>query len=133
MRPALDDHPVLYTSIPHPGQRVRVRVRNDKDEDEDEDDVQDTIGFVGEVVEPMCDEDDRLARAALAERGDDVALGDGIQRGRRFVDDDESRRAMTEAHERARAACTDGMNGCTHARKRGTDLDLRGEALLFAA
>ena len=95
---------------------MRVRVRNDKDEDEDEDDVQDTIGFVGEVVEPMCDEDDRLARAALAERGDDVALGDGIQRGRRFVDDDESRRAMTEAHEHARAACTDGINGCTHAR-----------------
>lgn len=53
----------------------------------------------------MRDKDDRLSRAYVAELGQDIALGDGIQRRRCFVGDDESCHAVVDAHERARAVC----------------------------
>lgn len=47
----------------------------------------------------MYDEDDsdRLTRPRVARHGQDVTLGDRIQRGRRFVDDDKSCCAVVRA------------------------------------
>ena len=113
MGAAFDDAPVFHTPSErdgNEGQRSPCQQRRSSGEKRQTWErrkgahVQDTVGFVGQVVKPMRDEDDRLARAHAAEPGQDIALGDGVQRRRRFIDDDESCHAVVYAHECARAA-----------------------------
>lgn len=63
--------------------------------------AQDAIGVVDEGVEPVGDEHDRLARACVEERAEEVAFGDGVEGRGGFVGDDEAGRAVVDAQERA--------------------------------
>lgn len=100
MRATFDDAPVFHAPTPSETNESRDLNR------ESETRVQDPVSFLREVVKPMCDEDNHLARPRVAQLGQDVTLGDGIQRRRRFVDDDESRRAIVDTHERACAGAS---------------------------
>ena len=102
MRPIFDDTPIFHTPTPSVTTKQALQLEPETSQKAGTH-VQDPVGFVREVAKPMCDEDDRLARPRVAQLGQDVTLGDGIQRRRRFIDDDESGRAVVDAHERARA------------------------------
>ena len=53
----------------------------------------------------MRHDHDRLARPHVTERVQNRAFGEGIQRRRGFVDDEEACRAVMDAHQRACAVC----------------------------
>lgn len=93
--------------------------------------VQDAIGLMGKVVKPVCDGNERLARSTqLAERAQDGVLGDGVQRGGCFINDNESGRAVLDTHKGARAG-VHRVNAVVHIIN-WVNEDLRRKALLFA-